>query len=217
MKPPWSEPDAVDRMREISRLPRFSLGAGMLLIAATGIGLAATRHVIGTMLGGQTSLFELMSRPRWGWNAVEVIRRAQDLLAASLPVFGGWTLVLPFLQPRHPGGVRRNLLRRPGVTACLSAILGIGLGAVVMTGTALTGKLVEGRLRLSVVDWIQYYMLEQLLIYAGVAVAVVWTIQALSGRWKSSDDWTDRLGRFLGILWIAAGLLWATRPYLRLF
>lgn len=204
-------------MQEIRRLPKFSIGVGMLLIAATGVGLAATRHFIGTMLGGQTSLTELLSQPKGGWNAVEVVRRAQDLLAVLLVIFGGWTFVLPLLQARRPGGVRRRLLQQPGVTACISAMLGIGLGVGVMAGSALIGCVVEGRLRRPVTDWLRYFALEQLLIYAGVAVAAVWVMQAFAGRWKPSGDWVDRLGRFLGVLWIGTGLMWATRPYLFLF
>lgn len=203
-------------MKEIHRLPRFSLGVGMILIAATGVGLAAIRYFIGTMLDGQTSLTGLLSEPERGWNAVEVLRRAQDLLAALLPIFGGWTLVLPLVQVRRPGGLRRRLLRKPGVTACISALLGIALGACVMAGSALTGRIVDGRLRLPLAGWFRYFALEQLLIYAGVAVAAVWVMQAFAGRWKPSGDWVDRLGRLLGLLWISAGLMWATRPYLYL-
>lgn len=208
--------DAEDRMQEIRRLPRFSLGIGMLLIAATGVGLAATRHFIGTMLGGQTSLTELLSQPKQGWNAVEVLRRAQDFLVALLPIAGGWTLVLPLLHARRPGSVRRRLLREPGVTACISATVGIGLGVAIMAGSASIGRVVDGRFRRPVTDWIRDFALEHLVIDAGVAVAVVWAIQTLAGRWRPSDDWADRLGRIVGILWICAGLMWATRPYLYL-
>jgi hypothetical protein len=32
-----------------------------------------------------------------------------------------------------------------------------------------------------------------------------------SCRWRSSADWVDRLGRFLGGLWIAAALVFSLR------
>jgi hypothetical protein len=188
----------------------------MLLIAATAVGLAAMRYFIGSRLGNETSLTELLDRPERGWDAVQVLRRAQDVLVLPLPVVGGWTLVLPLVQARRPGGLRRRLLREPGATACVAALLGIATGAAVMAGPALTGRLVGGRLRHDVTDWIAYFALEHLLAHAGAAVAVAWALQALAGRWRPSRDWDDRLGRLLGALWIGAGLMWATRPYLRL-
>jgi len=37
----------------------------------------------------------------------------------------------------------------------------------------------------------------------GCAIVAAWTIQAMSGRWRPSRDWNDRLGRILGYFWIA--------------
>jgi hypothetical protein len=65
-------------------------------------------------------------------------------------------------------------------------------------------------------EWITHYVLQELIKGAGLAVAIAWSMQLLAGKWNASPDWPDRLGRFLGLLWIVAGLLWATRPYLRL-
>ena len=198
------------------RATRFSLGAGMLLIAMTAIGLAATRYVIETMLGGRTSLGDLFSPPERGWSAFMVLRRAQDGVTALLLIVGGWTLVLPFLRAGSSRGFRTRLLRRPGASACVAAVLGIILGGAVMIGTALTARLVDGRLRHSAMEWGRFFVLEQLLIYAGVAVGVTWTLQAIAGRWRPSADWVDRLGRVVGVVWIASGIVWATRPYLAL-
>ena len=201
---------------QVHRLPRFSIAAGMLLIASTAVGLASTRYVIATMLGGQTTLVDLLTPPARGWSAYLVLRRLQDGVTAMLPIVGGWTLVLPFLNISPSRGLRSRLLRRPGTSACVAAMLGIVLGAGVMAGSALIGRLVDGRLRLSVMEWARFFVLQQLLIYAGTAVAIVWIMQALARRWKPSPDWADRLGRGLGVLWIVSGILWATRPYLEL-
>lgn len=37
----------------------------------------------------------------------------------------------------------------------------------------------------------------------GFTVAVVWLLLALSGRWRPEKSWIDRLGRLLGVVWIA--------------
>ena len=41
----------------------------------------------------------------------------------------------------------------------------------------------------------------------GPAVAAVWTVLALSGRWRPEGSWIDRLGRLLGATWILISLL----------
>jgi hypothetical protein len=37
----------------------------------------------------------------------------------------------------------------------------------------------------------------------GCAVAAAWIVQATGGRWRSEPSWIDRMGRILGIYWIA--------------
>ena len=43
----------------------------------------------------------------------------------------------------------------------------------------------------------------------GIAVAAVWLVLALSGRWRPEKSWIDRLGRMLGVTWIAISFLTA--------
>jgi hypothetical protein len=40
----------------------------------------------------------------------------------------------------------------------------------------------------------------------GYAVAAVWLMLALSGLWRPERSWIDRLGRFLGVVWIACAV-----------
>jgi len=53
-----------------------------------------------------------------------------------------------------------------------------------------------------------------MIIYPGVSVAAVWATQILAGRRRKSADLVDRLGRFLGGLWIAAAVVFCTRSML---
>lgn len=41
----------------------------------------------------------------------------------------------------------------------------------------------------------------------GPAVAAVWVVLAVAGRWRPERSWIDRLGRLLGVLWIAISAL----------
>ncbi len=59
--------------------------------------------------------------------------------------------------------------------------------------------------------WFRTPVFDDLVAAAGLSVAVAWMIQALTGPWRRSADWVDRLGRSLGGLWIAAGLVSSIR------
>jgi hypothetical protein len=41
----------------------------------------------------------------------------------------------------------------------------------------------------------------------GWTVAAIWLLLALSGRWRPEPSWIDRLGRLLGVVWIACAIL----------
>src|ERR1017187_7803437 len=109
-------------MRDERRSPRISIGDGLLLIAATGIGLGAVRYVVINMLRGQTSLLDIFSSPRGGWTTFDVLRRAQDLLVALLPFVGDSKIVLPGLRLIQQRFSREHLFLQSGMTACGSAM-----------------------------------------------------------------------------------------------
>jgi hypothetical protein len=46
------------------------------------------------------------------------------------------------------------------------------------------------------------------------AVAATWSLLLVNRRWHPERSWIDRLGRFLGLYWLAAGLV---VPFLRAF
>jgi hypothetical protein len=41
----------------------------------------------------------------------------------------------------------------------------------------------------------------------GPAVAAVWLVLAMSGRWRPEKSWIDRLARLLGATWIGISAL----------
>jgi hypothetical protein len=38
----------------------------------------------------------------------------------------------------------------------------------------------------------------------GLAIAALWSVLALGGRWRASPDWFDRLGRLIGAGWVVS-------------
>jgi hypothetical protein len=46
-------------------------------------------------------------------------------------------------------------------------------------------------------------------LYLGLAVLASWLTLRAGGWWRAEPSWIDRLGRALGVLWIAEAVIWA--------
>ena len=112
------------------------------------------------------------------------------------PLVAAWTMGTLILRLRRPRPRFRRLALQPGWVACCAAAVGIGVG-VVMTAIGIAGRY----------GVMQYF---ELVTYpVGVAVAAAWTHLAVSGRWRPERSWVDRMGRVMGIVWLAMiPLLW---------
>jgi hypothetical protein len=109
------------------------------------------------------------------------------------------TLTVFFIRLRNPRPTISRLMLQPGATACFS------VAALVALGSILIGIVVamEGS-----GPWTYYYDLYgRLFPYAGVSVVGVWAVQGLGRRWRPEAGGIDRLGRLLGICWIATFLI----------
>ena len=171
------------------RAPRpFTLADAMILVAAAGVGLGgASRCAAYEVAGGRPStLFSLI------------------LSASCLLAIGSAGVMI--LGLRHPRPPLRRLAFRPGFSAsvaviaavaCNSLILGKGFDFVPASGALAT----------------QVYRLLTGIVWPWsnvAAIAAVWSVIALGGRWRPEPDWIDRLGRLLAGLWFvaAAWLAW---------
>ena len=196
---------------------KFTLLDATLLIAASSIGFVFYR----TAVGARNILVPfqfLVSSPERAWDAQAVIERAATLASLILTFVGGWVLVLPVIRLRVPRQSWRRASRQPGTIACIAVLVGIACGSCIVAGTLLIAwTTTPGRLRIAPDDWLRFFLRDQLIAGAGLAVANVWIVQILSRRWRPEPDWIDRLGRALGGLWIFSGFIWACRVYFRLF
>ena len=103
------------------------------------------------------------------------------------------------------------------MAACLAALFGClwGVGVLLAVFAAMELGLFPRPQRTITTDlWAQKFVSEEVFMYAGLAVAAVWLLQCLSGRWRKSSDWIDCLGRIVGVLWILIGLVWTLHEYL---
>jgi hypothetical protein len=123
------------------------------------------------------------------------------------PCLATWTLALVALRLSRPRPRVYRVALQPGAATCIAAALGLIFGAVDFALStfwwwALHGeRLPWGRVASHSMEY-----LFQATPRIAVAVAAVWTILALSRRWRPEPTWIDRLGRFLGALWIALAI-----------
>jgi hypothetical protein len=112
------------------------------------------------------------------------IQASELLILIATPVF----LLMRVRQPRPP---LRALIGQPGTVAGLAVTFGL----IWVTGWLhflFFGRINDGTVTA---------------IAVGVTVALAWTCLALSRQWKAEPSWVDRMGRLLGAMAIAIGIL----------
>jgi hypothetical protein len=128
----------------------------------------------------------LMSSMANYWSTVlwYVVQSSEQLILIMTPVF----LLMRVRRPRPPV---RALLRQPGTIAGLAMTFGL----IWVTGwlhRLFFGRIVDGTATA---------------IAVGGTVALAWVCLALCRRWEAEPSWVDRMGRFLGAMAIAVGML----------
>jgi hypothetical protein len=168
---------------------KLGLFDAMILIAAIAMWLAAIRY-----FGSPSDQGE--GGPIWtygegGW--VRVVERQTCLLLLALSLA---TLLIRFRSPR-PG--RRRMWSQPGVTACASGVLGV-LAHVVSEALYHHTALSHWE---NFIPWAVWYQWP----YSGPAVAGAWLTLLWTRRWRAERSAIDRLGRLIGVCWLAEFLL----------
>jgi hypothetical protein len=156
---------------------RFTLLDAMILVATTAFALAFSRAMH-------------RSLPAFYFERTVIYRFFPYLVAATHGQFA--------LSFRRPRSSLRRRMTRPGTVAGVAA-------ALALVATAATTTLQQ--LTASGWTWINPAYLG---IWAAnsregppFAVAFAWATLALGGRWRADRSWVDRLGRVLGLAWIA--------------
>jgi hypothetical protein len=175
----------------MARVPerRFHLLDGMVLIVATGLGLARVGPLFHLAMSPEASI----SGPGFS----EAIVRVWAWSLLCVPCLATWSIALVLLGLRRPRPWVKLLARQPGWLACLGAsLILIVTGAWVMAQFVLNAPY-AGNWEMNLYAFVQIPVAPM-----GGAVAGSWLTLALSGRWRPQTSWIDRAGRVLGTLWI---------------
>jgi hypothetical protein len=203
---------------------RFNLGDLMILIAAIGIATVALR----TLWRGLTV------EPGGSYWSVTPARLiiAMTLSACATPM----TLACLACRFRRPRPAWRRLTIQPGTAALIACSVAFAARMVQLAASlrsphvAGLGTYEFGRIStIPLSDSVPLVLMSTthgngvigkiepigcfgVLVTSftspcGLAVAAVWLVLALSGRWRPERSWIDRLGRVLGATWIVISIL----------
>jgi hypothetical protein len=115
----------------------------------------------------------------------QLLTVSEDVSLLLFPLLFSWSfavLLLRLLPPRPPP---RLLARQPGFWACVAAV------ATVV-----------------VAHWIEAAMRRPCVLPVAIpgSVAIAWLALAVCRRWAAEKSWLDRLGRAIGLAWLALSL-----------
>ena len=108
-----------------------------------------------------------------------------DVFLLTWPMLVFWTFTTLFLRLRRPRPDWRELIRQPGMTACVAA----------------SASLVFA----SWLEWVFHVRVP--IATVSVAVSSAWLALVIGRAWKAERSWIDRIGRLVGVGWIAIGPL----------
>jgi ABC-type Fe3+ transport system permease subunit len=180
--------------------------------AAVGLGLFELSHR--TLFKGLIWIADRGFPNIQSWSTLEALVTCSDITVFLLPVIIPWTFLLILLRMRSPRPSWRRIWRQPGMAACLVAVFAWLWTAVALLLAMNVEHMARARRVITPADWAQKYLSDEVFMYVGLAVAAVWVVQYSSGRWRRSADWIDMMGRVVGALWIAIGLVWTLREYI---
>jgi hypothetical protein len=195
----------------------------MILIAALGAGIAGVRAIWLGLVEGPGS---------WSWYGTPArLMLASMLSAGATPM----TLACLAYRLRQPRPAWRRVVIQPGAAALLACSLVFAvrmLEAAVAFAAPTVGTLGQARafrIRISdsdhlvlakgfggngVISYIKVWECFTVTVASfawpcGYAVAAVWLVLAVSGRWRPEKSWIDWLGWVLGAIWILITVLTA--------
>lgn len=152
----------------------------MILVAATALGLTMNR-----------------ATPKIPYGGSRISGAIFFALLAAVPHLVAWTFALLLIRLRAPRPGFRRLVRQPGFVACGAA----AFVSLLCGGSGLLFLVGGSRVSMTLWSFIDYTP-ELCFVVVGA-----WLALAANGRWRAEPGWIDRMGRAIGVLWIASNVL----------
>ena len=173
---------------------RFTLFEGMVLIAATAVGIACSR-AMWLALGISTT---------WPDTWAAWLEFAAIVFGTTWPILAVWTVAILFLRLLKPRPRWRRLTRQPGLIACLAVTTTLAFLVSVVVGISVVDVIIMGFKRINLSALLNEFA--ELLIFVTpiliqIGVLCAWTTLAVTGRWRSERSWIDGAGRLIGVAW----------------
>lgn len=197
----------------------FRISDALVLVAATGLGLAGCRF----WLSASNDVWGDL----WPTSAEPLLKGLWIAAFGAIPVSSilmlGWTAAVFSLRLRHPRPRRRLLWCQPGFLACVAAILVFAWKSTGVGFLAAASLLTANPVQLSKTnygDLVDELALMLLFSFSspqanvGAAVLLLWLVTWASGRCRPEPSWVDRSGRVLGALWVCTALLAASAMWM---
>ena len=183
----------------------FLLLDAMVLLAATAAGLAIALRM------ENFEAIRIVTEAAAGGSLVAIGRAFTLWTILGVPLLVAWTITLlimiVFPRPSRPN--LDDVLRRPGATACGAAAAAIAISLI--NAVPFLSAFVSRSFRNGAPPFGQIvYTFDTQFLFTvgfdfgapGLAVAAVWSMQTLSGRWLPESNWLDQTGRAVGWVWI---------------
>jgi hypothetical protein len=192
----------------------FRISDALVLVAATGLGLAGCRFWLSA---NKLSWGDLW--PTRDLSLVEGLHVAavSTTLVLSILILS-WTVGILVLRLRATHPRRRHLWCQPGFLACVATVFCYAWNSVYV-GLLLTVELLRsGPAPLSKVNYWDVALQFALMLHqpyfgrhgnVGGAILLVWLVTWAGGRCRPEPSWIDRAGRALGVAWMGISLIGA--------
>jgi hypothetical protein len=167
----------------------FNLQDAIILVAASSVGFIPLRRSLPDLEANLNELAQELSLGLWDnhrlWYFLFGTPRLAYRLASGVfhvlfPFLVCWTAALVVMRLRSPRPPWRDLVRQPGLWACLAAVV-----AEVAF------------------PWWDYFGVRLPAIIVPGAVALAWLALVLTRAWRPERSWIDRAGRIMGLVWLS--------------
>lgn len=166
---------------------RFTIADGMILVAASAVGLLILRE-------DMPGFLEELRTPGAGLGTTPA-RLLLWVVGPPSGLFVAWAPGLIAVRLRSPRPRGRRLVRQPGLVAAVALLVAIVPG--------LLWCLSLWSYRPGFRDRFNFHERWVLVTeWADAAVAGSWLALIVAGRWRAEASWIDRLGRISGGYWV---------------